>query len=102
MVEDMSVRGRETIDRGGLCGVLKLRQIGTQRVQMKGVLPLLVRLASMLVQKSFVTCPALAALVGPVQKYFFLTIHYLNSLVPIAQQSCSVAFLVMCASGEWC
>jgi hypothetical protein len=95
----MSVRGRETKDRGGLCGVLKLRQIGTQRVQMKGVLPLLFSLALHAGIKEF--CPALAALVGPVQKYFFLTIHYLNSLVPIAQ-SCSVAYLVMCVSGEWC
>jgi hypothetical protein len=32
-------------------------------------------------------CSALAALVGPVQNIFFLTIHYFNSFVPIAQQA---------------
>jgi hypothetical protein len=35
-------------------------------------------------------CPALAALVGTVQTikyFFFLTIHYFNSFVPIAQQA---------------
>ncbi len=31
--------------------------------------------------------PALAALVGPVQPIFFLTIHYFNPFVPIAPAS---------------
>jgi hypothetical protein len=35
--------------------------------------------------KSF--CPALAALIDPVQIFFFLTVHYFNALVPIAQQA---------------
>jgi hypothetical protein len=30
--------------------------------------------------------PALAALVSPVQHIFFLTVHYFNLCVPIAQQ----------------
>jgi hypothetical protein len=69
----------------------------------------------------------LAALVCPVQKYFFLTIHFFNSLVPIShlagqavvlgflslsmclclspspsklgRQSCWVARLLLCVSG---
>jgi hypothetical protein len=32
-------------------------------------------------------CPVLAALVGPVQNIFSLTVHYFNSSVPIAQQA---------------
>ncbi len=32
-------------------------------------------------------CSALAVLVGPVQKNFFLTVHYLNSFIPIARQA---------------
>jgi hypothetical protein len=43
--------------------------MGTQRVQMKGGLPWLVRLALRAGTKDF--CPALAVLVGPVQNIFF-------------------------------
>jgi hypothetical protein len=32
-------------------------------------------------------CPALAALVGPVQNMFFLAVPYFNSFVPFAQQA---------------
>ncbi len=32
-------------------------------------------------------CPALAALVGPVENIFFGTLHYFNSFVPIAQHA---------------
>ncbi len=32
-------------------------------------------------------CSALAAIVGPVQNTFFLTVHYFNSFVPIGQQA---------------
>jgi hypothetical protein len=32
-------------------------------------------------------CSALAALVGPVQNIFFLTVHYFHSFVHIAQQA---------------
>ncbi len=39
----------------------------------------------MLVQEIFF--PAFAALVGPVQGIFFLAVHYVNSIVPIAQQA---------------
>jgi hypothetical protein len=48
--------------------LLKLRKIGTQRVQLKGILPRLVRWALHVGTREF--CPALAALVGPVQNIF--------------------------------
>ncbi len=38
-------------------------------------------------------CSALAALVGPVQNIFFLTLHYYSSLDPIAQQAGQAAML---------
>jgi hypothetical protein len=38
-------------------------------------------------------CSALAALVGPLQTIFFLTAHYFNSFVPIAQQAGQAAVL---------
>jgi hypothetical protein len=38
-------------------------------------------------------CSALAALVGPVQNIFFLTEHYFNSFVLIAQQAGQAAVL---------
>ncbi len=46
-------------------------------------------------------CPALVALVGPVHNIFFLTVHYDNLFVPIAQQrrqSCRIVRLLMCVS----
>jgi hypothetical protein len=52
--------------------LMKLRQMGTQGVHMKGVLHWFVHLARRTSTREF--CPALAALVGPV-------------LVPIAQQA---------------
>jgi hypothetical protein len=38
-------------------------------------------------------CSALAALVGPVQNMFFITIHYYNFFVPFAQQARQAAML---------
>ncbi len=58
--------------------------MGTQRVQMKGVLPWLVRWALRAGTRDF--CPALAAHVRPVQNIFSSPVHYYNSFVPIAQQ----------------
>jgi hypothetical protein len=63
--------------------------MGTQRVQMRGVLPWLVHWA---VVCGFF-CSALAALVGPVQNMYFLTVHYFNFCVPIAQQARQAAVL---------
>ncbi len=59
---------------------LKLRWMGTQRVQMKGV-P--VRWSCR--YKRFLSC--LGCLVGPFQNVFSLTVHYFNSVVPITQQA---------------
>ncbi len=52
---------------------------------MKGVLHWLVHWALRAGIRDF--CPALAALVGPVQKIFFLAVHYFKSFFPIAQQA---------------
>jgi hypothetical protein len=60
---------------------IELRQMGTQRVQMKGDLPWACRAGT----RDFL--PAFAALVGPVQTFFSFTIHYFNSFIPIAQQA---------------
>jgi hypothetical protein len=53
--------------------------MGTQRVQMKGVLPWLVRCARPAGTKDFY--PALAALIIPVQNIFLLTVQYFNLCV---------------------
>jgi hypothetical protein len=58
--------------------------MGTQKVQIKGVLPWLVRETPRIGTRDF--CPALAALVSPVKTIFFLTVQYFHSRVPIAQQ----------------
>jgi hypothetical protein len=65
--------------------------MGTQRVQMKGVLPLLVCWACRAGTRDF--CSALAALVSTVQNIFFLTVHYFNYFVPIAQHAGQAAVL---------
>ncbi len=63
---------------------------------MKGVLRAwLVRWAWAAGTRDF--CPALAALVGPVQNILFLTRHYFSSFV-LDRQSCWVAFLLVCVS----
>jgi hypothetical protein len=48
---------------------------------MKGVHPWLIHWVLL------VFCPALAALVDPVKTIIFLSVHYFNSFVPIAQQA---------------
>ena len=58
--------------------------MGTQRVQMRGVLPWLVRWTRRAGTIDF--CLALAALDSTVQNIIFLTIHFFTLLVPIAQQ----------------
>ncbi len=70
----------ERQERGGPWRLLKLRQMGTQKIQMKEVLPSLVRWALHAGTSDF--CPALVAPVGPVQNIFFLTVHYDNLFVP--------------------
>ncbi len=53
---------------------------------MKGVLPWLVHWA-FLVGYIRDFCPALAALVSPVQNIFFVAVYFFNSFAPIAQQA---------------
>ncbi len=77
--------GSETLERGGPCWLLKLRLKGTQRVQMKGGLSWLVSWALRASTRDLRL--ALAALVGPVQSTFILTMHHFNLLVPIAQHA---------------
>ncbi len=73
---------------------------GDSRSTNDRVPPWLVRWARRAVIRD--VCFALAALVGPVQPNFFLTVHYFNSCVPIAQQagqqSCLVACLLLLVS----
>ncbi len=66
--------------------------MGTQRVQVKGVLPWLIHWACRAGTRDF--CSALAALVSLVQNIFFLSAHYFNAFyVPIAQQAGPAAVL---------
>jgi len=58
---------------------------------MRGVLPWLVRWTCRTGTRDF--CPALAALVGPVENIYFLTVRYFNFCVPIAQQARQAAVL---------
>ncbi len=74
----------ETIERGGPCWLLILRWMGSQIVQMKGALPWLVRWACL---------PHGCSVVLPIQNICFLTVHYLNSFVLIAQQAGQAAVL---------
>jgi hypothetical protein len=60
----------------------------TQRRQVKGFLPCLVRWDC---HADF--CSALAALVGPVQNIIFLAVHYFNAFAPIIQQAGQAAVL---------
>jgi hypothetical protein len=72
----------ERIERGGPCWLMKLRWIGSQRVQMQGVLPCLVRLACL--AGFFLPWLLLSA-----QYKIFCSSPYtiFNSFVPIAHQS---------------
>jgi hypothetical protein len=65
--------------------------MGTQRVQIKGVLSRLVRWACRAGTKDF--CSALAARVGSAHNIFFLAIHFFNSFVTITQQAGQAAVL---------
>jgi hypothetical protein len=67
---------------------------------MKDVLPWLVHWARHASTRD--VSPVLAALVGPFQKYFFLTVHSFTSFVPFARKldrkSSWVACLLICVS----
>jgi hypothetical protein len=84
--------------------LLKLSQMGTQVVHMKGVLLWLVRWAHCAYKREF--CPALATLFGPVKYIVFLTAyttvcHFICPHCPTSwpKQSCQVACLLIRVSG---
>jgi hypothetical protein len=81
---------REARDRWPLLTV-ETEVNGTQRIQMKEVLLWLFRCACLVGTRDF--CPALAALVGPVQKKFFLTVQYFNPFLFITRLSCPCSVL---------
>ncbi len=71
----------ERLERGGPYWQLKLRWMGTERVQMKGVLPWLVRLFVrhvVLVQEVLLR---LGCTSRPNTTFIFLTVHYFNAFV---------------------
>jgi hypothetical protein len=76
--------------------------MGTQRGQMKRVLPWLVHWACPARTRDF--CSALAALEGPVQNIFILTVHNFVSFVLIDQQAGLAAVLGCLSLNEclWC
>ncbi len=87
------------IERGGPCWLLKLRSwMGTQRGQIIGVLPWLVRWTHRAGTIDF--CPALAVLVSPVLNIIFLTfsLYYCLSPGKLGRQACWVTCLGFC---EW-
>ncbi len=95
--------GPERLERVGPCWLdcWNWGEWGTQRVQMKGVLPWLFRWACAAGTRDF--CPALAALIGPVQNIFSspYTISMPLSLSPskLGRQLCWVACLLVSVSG---
>jgi hypothetical protein len=88
----------EKLERDGPCRLLKLRQKGTQRVHMIGLL------GSSCRYKRVLSCLGCFTGVGPVQNIFFLIVHSLQ-LPPLPNklggQSCRVACLLICVSGHF-
>ncbi len=91
----------ERLERGGPCWLVETGVNGDSNNTNERVVYWLVRWACHAGTRDF--CHALAALVGPLQNIFFLTVDYLNSFVLIAsmlcRQSCWVAFLSVRLSG---
>ncbi len=76
---------RETREGWGPCWLLKMRWIGTQRVQMRwewSILGWFLPCRASTID----FCLALAALFSPLQNLIFLTAHFFTLLVPIARQ----------------
>jgi hypothetical protein len=78
------MRNSERLVRGRPRYLLKLRRMGTQRGQIIGFLPWLVRWTSRAGKIDF--CPAFVVLVSPVRGIIFLTVHFFTLFVLIAQQ----------------
>ncbi len=92
----------ERLERGG--PLLKLRWMGTQRVQIERILPWFIRYACRAGTRDF--CSALVALVVPVQSIFSspyaISIHLSPSPSKLGRQPCWVACLLVCVSGYNC
>ncbi len=81
----LAVRTKDTIERGGLQLIVETEVNGDSKsTNERGVLPWLVPWACRTDTRDFRS--ALVAQVSPVKNIFFLTIHFFNSFVPIAQQ----------------
>ncbi len=81
--------------RGGSCRLLKLRcEWGLKEDKRMG--SFLGGFFGLVVPVQEVLVLPLAALVGPVQNIFFITAHYFNSFVPIAQQRQAGQAAVLC------
>ncbi len=99
----------ERPERGGPCWLLKLRQMGTNEVQMKGVLPWLFFVGLSCRHKRFSSCLGCSS--QPSNKYFFPHRHPISLYLspPIAlqpgqsgMQACRVACLSpVSASSAW-
>jgi len=102
LVVRVAVSIPEILERGDPCWLLKLRWMGTQRVQMKGVLPWLPGWACRASTRDF--CSAWAALVGLIKNYF-CSHRSLHQLFPspskLGRQSCRVACLLVCVLCVW-
>jgi hypothetical protein len=96
----------ERLEKGGPCWLLRLRWMGTQRVQMKGVLPWLVRWAFRAGTRDFWS--ALAAIVGSVQNIvqvlsalpctvYVCTAHAYTAGCPMYCVSCVLPMQVLAA-----
>ncbi len=101
LTSSLAVSTRDTIEGAGPCWLLKLRWMGTERVQMKGVLPWLVPWAGRADTRDFRS--ALVAPVSPVQIFFFspytLSIPLSPSPSKLGRQPSWVACLLVGVSG---
>jgi hypothetical protein len=76
----------ERLESGGPCWLLKLRWMGTRRVQMNGILTWLVGSLGLSCRyKRFFFCLGCSS--RPSTKYFFTIVHFFNFFVPNAQQA---------------
>ncbi len=89
--------GAVRLENGGPCWLLKLRWMGNQRVQMKGVLTLLVRWACRAGKRDFYS--ASADLVGQVQSPYTISMPLSPSYSKLGRQSWWVVSLLVCVSG---
>jgi hypothetical protein len=98
----MGFEGRpERLEKGGSAATVETEV--HKEDKLKG--PFLGWFVGLVVPVQEIFCSTMAALVGPVQKMFFLTtIHYFKSFAPSpsklgTRQPCWAVFLLVCVSG---